>query len=73
MTTTTVVFDPFSDDYFNDPYGTYRRMRDEAPVYYSNQYDFYAPDPPRRRGGRVQGPPDVLICEGHHPRTGTKR
>ena len=37
-----VVFDPFSDDFFNAPYETYRRLRDEAPVYYSAEYDFYA-------------------------------
>lgn len=42
MTQTTLVFDPFSEDFFNGPYDTYRRMRDEAPVYYSDQYDFYA-------------------------------
>ena len=37
-----VVFDPFSDDFFNTPYATYRRMRAEAPVYYNEKYDFYA-------------------------------
>ena len=47
MTTTdsetgTLEFDPFSDVFFNDPYPTYRRMRDEAPVYYSEKYGFYA-------------------------------
>ncbi|MET0701456.1 MAG: cytochrome P450 [Mycobacterium sp.] len=42
MTSTKVVFDPFSDDFFNNPYATYQRMRDEAPVYYSEKYDFYA-------------------------------
>ncbi len=42
MTTATLVFDPFSDDFFNGPYKTYRRMREEAPVYYNEQYDFYA-------------------------------
>ena len=42
VTTSQVVFDPFSDDFFTDPYQTYRRMRDDAPVYYSEQYDFYA-------------------------------
>jgi cytochrome P450 len=42
MTTATLVFDPFSEDFFNGPYDTYRRMRDEAPVYYNEQYDFYA-------------------------------
>ena len=35
-------FDPFSDVFFNDPYPTYRRLRDEAPVFYSENYDFYA-------------------------------
>ncbi|MGB8387037.1 cytochrome P450 [Mycobacterium sp.] len=42
MATATVVFDPFSEDFFTKPYETYRRMREEAPVYYSEQYDFYA-------------------------------
>lgn len=42
MTTAQVVFDPFSADFFNGPYETYRRMRREAPVYYSEKYDFYA-------------------------------
>ena len=42
MTTTTVNFDPYSEDFFNHPYDTYRRMRDEAPVYYNEKYDFYA-------------------------------
>ena len=42
MATTELVFDPFSEEYFDNPYATYQRMRDEAPVYYSPQYDFYA-------------------------------
>lgn len=42
MTTATVVFDPFSEDFFTSPYETYRRMREATPVYYSEQYDFYA-------------------------------
>jgi cytochrome P450 len=42
MTRTKLVFDPFSEDFFNGPYETYRRLREEAPVYYSEQYDFYA-------------------------------
>src|SRR6478752_9805904 len=39
---TTVEFDPFSDDFFNDPTEVYRRLRDEAPVYFSARYGFYA-------------------------------
>jgi cytochrome P450 len=42
QTAAPVEFDPFSDDFFNAPWETYRRMRDEAPVYYSEQYDFFA-------------------------------
>jgi len=37
-----VDFDPYSEDFFNSPYDTYRRMRDEAPVYYNPRYDFWA-------------------------------
>ena len=42
MTSATVEFDPFSEEYFNDPSDVYRRLRDEAPVYYSERYGFYA-------------------------------
>ncbi len=42
MTKAKLVFDPFSLDFFNGAYETYRRMRDEAPVYYNEQHDFYA-------------------------------
>ena len=42
MATSTLTFDPFSQEFFDDPYEIYRWMRAEAPVYYSEQYDFYA-------------------------------
>jgi cytochrome P450 len=42
MTTVAVEFDPYSDEYFNDPSDVYRRLRDEAPVYYNERYGFYA-------------------------------
>ncbi|MEE6136830.1 cytochrome P450 [Mycobacterium sp. 050128] len=42
MATAQLVFDPFSEEFFNDPYPTYRRMREEAPVYYDETHDFYA-------------------------------
>jgi cytochrome P450 len=35
-------FDPFSDEYFDDPYDLYRRMRDEAPVSFNDTYGFWA-------------------------------
>jgi cytochrome P450 len=37
-----VDFDPFSEVFFEDPYEVYRRLRDEAPVYKSERYGFYA-------------------------------
>ncbi|NLD77018.1 MAG: cytochrome P450 [Acidimicrobiales bacterium] len=44
MTTETdvVEFDPFSNEFFDDPTETYRRLRDEAPVYFNEEYGFYA-------------------------------
>ena len=42
VTATPVEFDPFSEEFFNDPYEIYRRLRDEAPVYFSERYGFYA-------------------------------
>ncbi|HEY7915767.1 MAG TPA: cytochrome P450 [Acidimicrobiales bacterium] len=44
MTTTPAAaeFDPFSDEYFDDPYDLYRRMRDEAPVSFNERYGFWA-------------------------------
>ncbi len=35
-------FDPFSDDYFVDPYPIYRHLRDEAPVYHNEALGFFA-------------------------------
>ena len=39
--TNPVEFDPFSDAFFNDPTEMYRRLRDEAPIYFSEKYGFY--------------------------------
>ena len=35
-------FDPLSADFFDDPYETYRWLRDEAPVYHNDRYGFWA-------------------------------
>lgn len=42
MTKSKLVFDPFSEEYFNNPFDIYRRMREEAPLYYDERGDFYA-------------------------------
>jgi cytochrome P450 len=41
-TESPLEFDPFSDEYFNDPYDLYRRLRDEAPVLFNERYGFWA-------------------------------
>ncbi|WP_234820685.1 cytochrome P450 [Mycolicibacterium goodii] len=38
----TVTFDPFSEQYFENPFDIYRQMREEAPLYYDSEQDFYA-------------------------------
>ena len=45
MTTTdntAVYFDPYDVDINADPYPTYARLREEAPAYYNDRYDFWA-------------------------------
>jgi cytochrome P450 len=42
MTKPKLVFNPVSQEYFENPYEIYKRMRDEAPVYYDEEGDFYA-------------------------------
>jgi cytochrome P450 len=37
-----VAFDPYSKEYVSDPYPIYKRLRDEAPVYHSEQRNFWA-------------------------------
>ena len=42
MTKSKIEFDPFSQQFWNGAWETYRRMQEEAPVYYNEEYDFYA-------------------------------
>lgn len=46
MTTTSthadVYYDPYDRDILADPYPHFRRLRDEAPLYYNDRYDFWA-------------------------------
>jgi cytochrome P450 len=41
-TPASVEFDPFSQEFFDGAYDTYRRLRDEAPVYHNPRWDFWA-------------------------------
>ena len=45
MTTTTgsdVYYDPYDVEIDADPYPVFRRLREEAPLYHNDKYDFYA-------------------------------
>src|SRR5271167_4292638 len=42
MTKSKVVFDPFSEEFFTNPFDIYQRMREDAPLYYDGKEDFYA-------------------------------
>ncbi|HVM67494.1 MAG TPA: cytochrome P450 [Acidimicrobiales bacterium] len=39
---TDVYYDPYDVDIHADPYPVFRRLREEAPLYYNDRYDFYA-------------------------------
>ncbi|CAM3372525.1 cytochrome P450 [Mycolicibacterium frederiksbergense] len=40
--TTELYYDPFDNDIDDDPYPIWKRMREEAPLYYNEKYNFYA-------------------------------
>jgi cytochrome P450 len=40
--TSEVYFDPYDPELNADPYLMFRRLREEAPLYYNEQHDFYA-------------------------------
>jgi cytochrome P450 len=45
MTATTendIYYDPYDVEIDSDPYPVFRRLRDEAPLYYNEKYDFFA-------------------------------
>jgi cytochrome P450 len=41
-TTTDLYYDPYDRAIDDDPYPVYRRLRDEAPLYYNEPHDFWA-------------------------------
>jgi cytochrome P450 len=42
INTSDVYYDPYDVDIDADPYPVFRRLREEAPLYYNEQYDFFA-------------------------------
>jgi cytochrome P450 len=39
---TAVYWDPYDSDLMRDPYPAFARLREQAPLYYNDAYDFYA-------------------------------
>jgi cytochrome P450 len=37
-----IYYDPYDFEIDTDPYPVWKRMREEAPIYYNDKYDFYA-------------------------------
>ncbi len=42
MSASPVYYDPYLRTIVKDPYPVYKRLRDEAPLYYNKDFDFYA-------------------------------
>src|SRR5262245_27779561 len=42
MTTDGLGYDPYDPELNRDPYPAFRRLREEAPLYYNEEHDFYA-------------------------------
>lgn len=40
--TSPVVYDPFTEQFQADPFPIYKRLRDEAPVYHNDKWNFWA-------------------------------
>ena len=40
--TSDIYYDPYDFEIDADPYRVWKRLRDEAPLYYNEKYDFYA-------------------------------
>ena len=40
--TTNAYYDPYDIGINTDPYPTFRRLREDAPLFYNEQYDFFA-------------------------------
>jgi cytochrome P450 len=62
-TATAVYWDPFDTDIDSDPYEVWRRLRDEAPLYRNDRYDFWALS--RFADVEAAHRDPVTFCSGH--------
>ena len=63
-----IYYDPYDVDIDADPYPVFRRLREEAPLYYNEQYDFFAVsryEDVRARAGRREA---LHLGAGRNPR-----
>ena len=72
MTKPKVVFDPFSEEFFTNPFDIYRRMREDAPLYYDEKEDFYALTRHEDVAARAQGLRDLLVNPWLRPGDGAQ-
>ena len=56
-----VYYDPYDVAIHADPYPVFRRLREEAPLYYNEAYDFYALSRFARRRSRLRRPRDLQL------------
>ena len=42
MAQTAVYYDMYDREIYTSPYDTFRRLRNEAPLYYNEKYNFFA-------------------------------
>ena len=68
-----VYYDPYDVNITADPYPTYARLREEAPVYYNERYDFWALSRHADVEKALVELGDVLKSTKRHPRTGEVR
>ena len=66
-----VYYDPYDFAIDDDPYPTWKRLRDEAPLYYNEKYNFYAlsryDDVARELHELGDLPVRAWHDDGHHP------
>ena len=65
-----VYYDPYNIDIVHDPYPVYARLREEAPIYYNERYDFWAISRHADVGESARRLEDLLQQPKRHPRTG---
>ena len=67
---TGVYYDPYDARINADPYPTYARLREEAPIYYNERYDFWAHITAFRRRAGAGELAGLLQPSQRHPRAG---